>query len=63
MLNSSRGSNGFNINCISYQEILAYYELMQVRPDPWEIEIIRYFDNIVMDVYSEKAKAEQKSKK
>lgn len=59
VLNSSRTSNGFGVNPLSYVEIKAYYDLHQQVPEPWEITIIRYFDAVVMNVYAERAKQDQ----
>ena len=60
MLNSARGSNGFGVNTLSYTEIKAYYDLNCITAQPWEIEVLRYFDNTVMQVYADRAKAESK---
>ena len=58
-LNSARTSNGFGVNPLSYTEIKAYFDLQQQLPEPWESEVLRYFDAVVMQVYADKAKQEQ----
>lgn len=61
-LNNSRAS-GFGISPISYLEIQAYFNLMQLEVDPSEIEVIKMFDRIAMEVASEQpSKAEKKNK-
>lgn len=62
-LNATRTSNGFGINAISYSEMEAYFRVNDIKPEPWEIEIIRNFDTVVLKVYSDKSQAEQKKSK
>lgn len=61
-LNSSRTSNGYSAEPLSYTEIANYCNITQVRLQPWEVEIIKYFDATLMNLYAEEAKA-NKSKK
>lgn len=62
-LHSSRGSNGFGINPISYQEIKAYSDLYSLPLDIWEIELIKGIDRVYMKVQSEESERKSKSKK
>lgn len=62
-LNSARSSNGFGVNPLSYAEIKAYFDLQQQVPEPWEADVIRYFDQQVLTVYADKAKKEQARQK
>jgi len=59
ILNSARTSNGFSANCIPYTEIKAYYDLINVVPEPWEVEVLRHMDNLVMQIMSDKQRQEQ----
>ena len=61
-LNNTRTSNGFGANAISYAEIQAYYKLNQIYVQPWEIQVLRYFDNIVLNVYAKQMEKERKAK-
>jgi hypothetical protein len=63
MLNSRRASNGFGVNPLQFSEILAYYELQGVMPQPWDVEILVHFDNVVMSIYAEKSKSDADKKK
>lgn len=62
MLNSSRTSNGFGVNPLQYSEIKAYYDLIDYRVQPWEIEVLKVFDSTALKVYSDKAEKESKKK-
>ena len=63
---SNRRPSGMGISAIPYSEMLAFFELMGIVPDPVEIEVIEAFDKIAMQHYQkqqakEQAKAKQKS--
>jgi hypothetical protein len=62
-LNSNRTSNGFGVNPISFVDIALYYQLYQIQVQPWEIEVLQYFDNVVMNLYAKKVDAEQNKNK
>jgi hypothetical protein len=47
-LNSSRSSNGFGINPISYSEMLAYFQLIDYKPYEWEIDAIKKLDQLML---------------
>jgi hypothetical protein len=59
-LHNARGSNGFGINPISYTEIKCYFDLIDMKPDDWEITLIKSFDNEAMKAYAKEAEAERK---
>ncbi len=59
-LHSTRTSNGFGANPITYTEMKNYFDLIQVDPEEWEIELIRRFDMKALDVYD---KANEKNSK
>lgn len=59
-LHNARGSNGFGINPISYTEIKAYFDLIDIRPEEWEIMLIKRFDNEALIAYAKEAKEAEK---
>ena len=62
-LNSTR-SAGFGISAITYSEMKSFFELSELYPEPWEIQIIKLFDNVALEVSRDKQnKADKKNKK
>ena len=59
-MHNARGSNGFGINPISYTEIKAYFDLIDVIPDEWEIHLIKRLDNEALSAYAKEAKEAEK---
>lgn len=55
-LHSTRTSNGFGANPITYTEMKSYFDLMQIEPEEWEVELIRLFDNAALDAYEKATK-------
>lgn len=56
------------ISAIPYSEYVAFFQLIGITPEPYELEILEVFDNIAMKHYAkqqekEQAKAKQKSAK
>lgn len=52
------------ISAISYLEMKAYFSLLQVTVEPWEIEVIKMFDRIALDIAAkQQEKQDQKNKK
>jgi len=62
-LHSRRSSNGFGVNSISYLEMLAYFELIQYKPQSWEIIMIERFDDIAMQMFDEDRKKKEQQDK
>lgn len=58
-LNACRGSNGFGLSHISHQEMLAFFTLEQIMPDPWQVELLRRFDNVALEHHYKMQKKEQ----
>lgn len=50
-LHSTRTSNGFGANPITYTEIRNYSDLMQIDLDEWEVTLIRKFDKVALDAF------------
>lgn len=59
-LHNARSSNGFGVNPIYYSEIKAYFDLIELQPEEWEVNLIRLFDNQALEAYSKEAEAERK---
>lgn len=53
-LSASRTSNGFGMNPFTYQEMLAYFTLIDVIPRDWEIKLLKMLDNKAIEVLSPK---------
>lgn len=51
MLSSSRPA-GFGISPISFSEIKAYADLNGFEFEPWEVQVIKLFDNKALSHYS-----------
>lgn len=62
VINSKRTSNGYGANPIGNAEILAYYSLMQIEVQPWEVEVINYFDATMMNLYAEQQEKDRNKK-
>lgn len=63
---SNKRPSGMGISAIPYSEMLAFFELMGITPEIYEIEVLEAFDRIAMKHYQkqqekEQAKAKQKS--
>lgn len=50
-LHSTRTSNGFGANPITFTEMKSYFDLIQVEPEEWEVDLIKRLDNVAMDAY------------
>lgn len=59
-LHSTRTSNGFGANPITYTEMKNYFDLIQVEPEEWEVNLIKQFDNVALEEYE---KSSEKSAK
>jgi hypothetical protein len=55
-LHSTRTSNGFGANPITYTEMKSYFDLIQTEPEEWEVELIKLFDSIALDAYEKASK-------
>ena len=64
---SNRRPSGMGVSSIPYSEMLAFFELMGIVPETYEIDIIEMFDRIALKHYQkqqekEQAKAKQSKK-
>ena len=65
---SNRRPSGMGVSAIPYSEMLAFFQLLGITPELYEIEVIEMFDCIAIKHYQkqqekEQAKAKQQSKK
>lgn len=61
-LQNKRTSNGFGMNPLSYSDIHAYFCLIQVQPEEWELETILKLDSIAMDQFAKDIEKQNKTK-
>jgi len=64
---SNRRPSGMGISAIPYSEMLAFFELIGVIPETYEIDVIEAFDQVALKHYQkqhekEQSKAKQKVK-
>ena len=50
-------------NPISYTEMQAYFDLMQIEPEPWEVSMIKQFDGIARNIEHKQMKQQQQENK
>ena len=51
-LHTARGSNGFGLNPISYTEIKSYFDLIDIQPEEWEVNLIKALDNEALAAFN-----------
>lgn len=51
------------VSAISYSEMLAFFELIGVVPESYEIEVIEAFDRVALKHYAKQQEKEQKKVK
>ena len=62
-LNQTRQSGGFGGFCaISYQEMLAFFTLEDVLPEPYELELIRVWDKVWLEHQNKEQEKASKTK-
>lgn len=57
---NARRPSGMGVSAIPYSEMLAFFSLNGLTPDPYEIEAIELFDKIALKEFSEQSEKEQK---
>lgn len=60
-LHESRSSNGFGVNPISFMDIWTFFQLQEITPYRWEIDLIKRLDREVMSIFNKKAAADSKA--
>lgn len=59
-LHSKRANNGFGVSPISYLEMKAFFELHQLYPTHYELELIEQFDNVALEIFAKQQKEKEK---
>ena len=59
-LHNARPSGGMGVSPVLYSEIKAYCDLHNEGLEEWELYLIRAFDKVVLDIYSEESEKQQK---
>lgn len=59
---NARRPSGMGISAIPYSEMLAFFQLTGVCPDPCDVEVIEMFDRVALGVFAEQQDKEQKAK-
>ena len=62
VLNESRSSNGFGLNPLNFSDIWAFFQLQEITPHKWEVDLIKRLDREVLSIYNKKAAADSKKK-
>jgi len=62
-LHNKRTSNGFGMNPLSYSDMYAYFQLMQMQPEEWEIDTILKLDSVALEHFAKETEKEQKKSK
>lgn len=50
-LDSTRTGSGFGVNPIQFSEIVAYFTLIDIEPDAFEITALRMLDRVALNHY------------
>lgn len=58
-LNARRSSNGYSVNALTFEDINAFFMLLQHQPLEHELLAIEHFDMAYMQVQYDKQKSEQ----
>jgi hypothetical protein len=61
-LNSTRSSNGFSPNAITYNEMHSYFTLINMVPEEWELDLIKLLDRTAMNHFAKEADKKSKTK-
>jgi hypothetical protein len=48
-LNAPRGAT-FSVNPISWTDTASYFGLKRIRPDPWEVDLLRSLDDAYLAI-------------
>ena len=58
---NARRPSGMGVSAIPYSEMLAFFQLTGVYPDPCDVEVIEMFDRVALGVFAEQQEKEQKA--
>ena len=59
-LHSKRANNGFGVSPITHLEMKAFFELHQIYPTHYELELIEQFDNVALEIFAKQQKDKEK---
>lgn len=60
-LNQTR-SVGFGVSCITYTEMKSFFDLYNIKPMDWEIQVLERFDRIAVETLVEMQEKNKKKK-
>ena len=55
----NRRPSGMGVCSIPFSEMQAFFSMLGISPEPYEVEIIEMFDSIAMRIISEQLNKEQ----
>lgn len=61
-LHTTRTGNGFGASPITFTEMKNYFDLMQIEPEEWELNLLRKFDNLALDTFAKEQEKNSKGK-
>jgi hypothetical protein len=61
-LHSSRTSNGFSPDPITYHDMYSYFTLLGMYPEEWELDLLRLIDREVLKIAAKEADKKANSK-
>lgn len=63
-LHNARSFGGMqNLNPLSYSDIKAYFDLMNIVPEEWEVKMIKRLDHVALSQYAEDSRKEAEKNK
>lgn len=62
-LYNSRSYGMSAANPVSYADMYAYFQLMQIEPEPYEVRAVKMFDNVAMKIEHKQMKQQQQENK
>ena len=61
-LHNARQGSGFGVSPIAYSEIQAYTNLYQIELEEWELDLLRMFDQAVLEIIAEEQEKKSTAK-
>jgi hypothetical protein len=47
------------MNPITYTEMKCYFDLVEIRPEAWELELIKRLDVVALNAFAKQSEAEK----
>lgn len=57
---NARRPSGMGVAAIPYSEMLAFFKLNAIDPDPCDIEVIEILDRVALGIFADQQEREQK---